>query len=385
MKKIFYFLLVLLVAGCKEVYEAPYKSPVTGYLVVEGIINSGQGNTTLTLSRTTKLDNRNIQYEQRAQVNVEGEDNSLYNLQETDVGKYSAANLNLNAGRKYRVRIKTDDGKEYLSDFTAALNNPPIDSVSWKRENEGLQMYINTHDPLNNTRYYQWEYIETWEFHSAFRSYLKYKIEKGPTGKDVYSVVYRDSSTFSSDPKIFTCWKSDVSRNLLFGSSAKLRDDVIYLPILFIPRASQKLSVLYSINVKQYAWSKEGYEFLEKMKKNTEATGSIFDAQPSELKGNIRCITDPNEPVIGFINISSAGELRLFIKSDQLQNWGYNSGCEEVKIDNISDSIFEKGSTLIPTNPLLVLGGAILNFSAAQPDCVDCRLTGINSKPAFWP
>jgi Domain of unknown function (DUF4249) len=384
MKKIFYFFLVLLVAGCKEVYEAPYKSPATGYLVVEGVINSGQGSTTLTLSRTTKLDNRNIQYEQRAQVNVEGEDNSLYNLQETDVGKYTAVNLNLNAGRKYRVRIKTNDGKEYLSDFAVAKTNPPVDSISWKRENNGLQVYINTHDPLDNTRYYQWDYDETWEFHSAYTSSLKYEIEKGPLGLNVFSVVYRDSSTFSYDPKIFTCWQFNSSKNLLFGSSAKLSKDIIYLPLVFVPQGSQKLTVLYSINVKQYALTKEGYEFLEKMKKNTEATGSIFDAQPSELKGNIRCVTDPAEPAIGFFTISSVEQKRIFIRSDQVPGWSYNYDCEQTRIENISDSILRKGPFLTPTNPLLILG-VIKTFNASELRCVDCTLSGTNIKPAFWP
>ena len=59
MKKIVYCLLVLLAAaGCKEKYVSPVISPATGYLVVEGTINSGQGTTTITLSRTTKLDNQ---------------------------------------------------------------------------------------------------------------------------------------------------------------------------------------------------------------------------------------------------------------------------------------------------------------------------------------
>jgi hypothetical protein len=384
MKKIFYYILVLAAAGCKEVYESPYKSPSTGYLVVEGVINSGQGETTLILTRTTKLDNRNLQFEQGALVKVEGEDNSSYSLPETGFGKYSAANLNLTAGRKYRLNIKTSAGKQYLSDFAVAKNNPLIDSISWKRENDGVQMYINTHDPLDNTRYYQWEYDETWEFRSPFTSSLKYKIEKGPRGLDVYSVVYRDSSTFSYDPKIFTCWQFNSSKSLLLGSSAKLSKDIIYLPLAFVPQGSQKMTVLYSINVRQYAWSKEGYEFLERMKKNTEATGSIFDAQPSELKGNIHCVSDPDEPVIGFVTISPVQEKRIFIRSDQVFGWRYNSGCEEIIVKNVSDSIIQDAISLIPTNPLLILSG-IRTFNAADPRCVDCTLSGTNIKPPYWP
>lgn len=386
MKKIFYCTLVLLTAGCKEKYESPVISPVTGYLVVEGVINSGQGTTTIILSRTTKLDNRRIEYQQGAEVKVEGDDNSSYFLSETAPGRYSTTNLNLNNGRKYRLNIRTA-GKQYLSDFTAVKNNPPIDSLSWKRENNGVQLYINTHDPLNNTHYYQWEYTETWEFHSFQKCELKYEIFKKPMERDSsYRVVYRDSTTFSYNPGMFYCWQSELSSNILVGSSAKLSKDEIYLPLTFIPPASWKLSVLYSINTRQYSLSKEGYEFLERMKKNTEATGSVFDAQPSELNGNIHCVSDPAEPVIGYINICPVQEKRIFIKNTQIPGWNYNSGCAQIEIQNISDSIKIQGLGLMPTYPALKSPfGFIISFYASAPDCVDCRFRGTNVKPSFWP
>lgn len=382
----FYYSLVLLAVACKEKYESPVKSTVTDYLVVEGIINSGLGTTNIILSRTTKLNNRKIQYEHGAQVKVEGEDNSSYFLSETSLGHYSVSNLNLNSSRKYRLSIRAG-GKVYLSNFIAVRNNPPIDSISWKRENDGVQLYIHTHDPQNNTRYYQWQYTETWEFHSPRRADLKYKITAGQGGP-VYSVAYRDSSTYSYDPRLFYCWQSESSSNILIGSSAKLSKDAIYLPLAFIPPASWKLSVLYSINAKQSSLSKEGYEFLERMKKNTESTGSIFDAQPFELNGNMYCVSDPTEPVIGYINICPVQEKRIFINYTKVPNWTYNpyAGCEQLEIKNVSDSIQSMGSGLLPTyvatiSPL----GSILTFYAAAPDCVDCTLKGTNIKPTFWP
>jgi Domain of unknown function (DUF4249) len=385
MKKLLYALFILLTAGCKEKYESPVKSPNTGYLVVEGSINGGAGLTTLTLTRTTKLDDRTINYEQGAQVQVEGEDGSSFYIFPTGPGRYSEINLNLNKSIKYRLRIKTNDSKEYLSDYEMVKTTPPIDSISWKRENGGLQLYINTHDPLNNTRYYQWEFEETWEIHSAYPSVLKYNVFQVPPLGDVYRLAYRDNITFSFDPKLFFCWQSNTSSNLLLGSSAKLSKDVINLPLELIPEGSRKLSVLYSINVKQYSWTKAGYEFLERMKKNTEATGSVFDAQPSELKGNIRCISDPNEPVIGYINISNTEEKRIFIRKDQLFDWRYNSGCIQAEIENNSDSIKAKGLQLMPTVPAKVTGQGIVTFYAASPTCVDCTLSGTNIKPVFWP
>jgi hypothetical protein len=385
MKKIVYSLLVFLLPGCKEKYNAPVVPSKTGYLVIEGNINSGQGASQLILSRSGELAGGVPKAEAGALLTVEGEDNSSFNFSETGPGRYSITNLNLNPTRKYRLRIRTTAGKEYLSDYAPVKNTPPIDSISWKEENQGVQLYIHTNDPTGRARYYQWEYEETWEIHAAYQSSLKYEITRGTDPSlEEYRVVFRDSSTFSFDPAIYYCWQYNNSSLLLLGSSAKLSKDIIELPLLFIPPASRKLSVLYSIRVKQYCWTKEGYDFLERMKKNTEATGTIFDAQPSELKGNIRCVSDPNEPVIGFINFCTIQERRVFIRVDQLSNWRYRENCQQFEVENISDSIKAKARFLTPTSPIKEMS-RIVTFGAASPNCVDCTLSGSNIKPTYWP
>jgi len=141
---------------------------------------------------------------------------------------------------------------------------------------------------------------------------------------------------------------------------------------------------LYSIDTKQYALTKPGYEFLEKMKKNTEGIGSIFDAQPSNLNGNIHCISNPAEPVVGYLNICPVQEKRIFITNAQVPNWNYNSYCYLVTIANNSDSIKLIGLFLDPTT-VAASGLGIVSFNAAPPTCVDCELTGTHVKPFFWP
>ena len=159
------------------------------------------------------------------------------------------------------------DGKKYLSNFAAVKSNPAIDSINYKTESQGLQFYVDTHDPSNNTKYYQWDYTETWEFHSPFQTYLKYKIANSAKGQQ-YSVVFSDSTRFGFDMGQYICWKTENSSSILTGSTATMSSDIIHLPILSISPASWKLSVLYSVNVRQYSLSKGRYEFLQRMKKN---------------------------------------------------------------------------------------------------------------------
>ena len=381
----FYCFIVLLFAGCKQVYDSPVHSPVTGYLVIDGVLNGGKGPATITVTRSTKLDTTAIVYEKGASVQIEGENGSLYFLAEQAPGYYGANDLNLDSAKRYRLRITARTGKIYLSDFAGVNSSPAIDSISWKRDNgDGLQLYINTHDPKNNTHYYQWKYDETWQIRSAYLSYLKYFVDTR-TNPNKFSVGYRDSSTFAFDASIFNCWQYNSSSNLLIGSTAQLSADLVNLPLTFIPHEDIRLGVLYSIDVRQYTWTKDGYEFLQRMKKNTESTGSIFDAQPSSLGGNIHCVSDSSETVIGYFNISAAQEKRIFIRNDEVPLWGYSPGCFEIVIANNSDSILKYGVGLYPTTPVMSTPFGISTFGAAPPICVDCTLRGNNNKPSYWP
>ncbi len=387
MKNYYHYILLLLFAfGCKEKYISPVVSPNTGYLVVEGVINSGSGETNITLSRTTKLTNQSVVFESGANVFVESEDKALIALKEINTGHYSVSNLNLPITKKYRLSIVTKDGKTYKSDLASIKNNPPIDSVSWRREGRDIQLYVNTHDPNNNTKYYQWEFAETWEIHSYYLSTLKYKVGTNNKGATTYSAVYNDSSSFGVDMTKYFCWKTEPSTNIMTGSTVSLANDVINLPLINIPADSWKMNILYSVNTKQYSLSQGRYEFLQRMKKNTEGTGSVFDAQPSELNSNIHCTSNPNEPVIGYIDICPIQEKRIFINRKSLPDWNYNQSCSEIEIPNVSDSIAIKALFLLPTYPNTdPMTGRIISFFAAPPECVDCKLRGTSIKPSFWP
>jgi hypothetical protein len=358
-------------------------APAAGYLVVEGNINNGNSATTIVLSRTNSLKESDRIYEEGAKVEIEGSDNNSFNLPETLSGYYSISNLSLDVNKTYRLHITTNAGKEYLSAFVLVKPTPVIDSVSWTRETGGVRFYINSHDDAAKTRYYLWNYEETWEFHSPYLSVLDFN-DKDPNNP---FIRYIDSSTFSAVKDIQVCWSSRNSTSLLLGSTAKLLEDKVYLPINFIPNGVKELSYLYSINVNQFALSKEAYEYLEKMKKNTESTGSIFDPQPSALRGNIYSLNDENEMVIGYVNASSVQQKRLFVRSYELNGWNYNPGCSEYEFENKPDSV-KKAYDLgyYPTDIAKSNLSTIISFHVtSNKACFDCTLTGTNVKPSFWP
>jgi len=382
-------------SGCIQKYNPKPDSAYTNALVVEGSLNSGQGQALLEISRTGTLSAPTQLPESGAQVVVQGSDGTNYTLSEAAKGSYAAQNLNLDSGRQYRLMITTRDGAEYVSDFVSIIPNPPIDSVNYQTEANGsVDVWVYTHNPLNNTRFYQWEFGETWEFHSAYGSSLKYDTLPGSGGDSIFLVpsTLQLATALPIDSSIFRCWQSDSSTLLLIGNSAALASDAINLPIANIPAGSQKLGFLYSINVRQFGWSEAGYQFLQAMKTNTEELGSVFGPLPTQLGSNIHCINSPSNLVIGYFNVSPLQQKRYFISNSQLPNWNYNSGCTLQVLANNSDSITKYSYGLLPVQPVdsapVPFNNylfTILSFTASTANCVDCALTGSSNKPSFWP
>jgi hypothetical protein len=381
--------------GCIQKYNPKPSSTYTNALVVEGSLNSGPGQALLILSRTGSLSAPAQMPESGAKVMVQGSDGTSYPLSEISTGNYAAQDLNLDSAKQYRLQITTSEGDNYVSDLASIIPNPPIDSINYQFETNGsVDLWVYSHNPLNTTKYYQWEFGETWEFHSAYASSLKYDTSFGGRGYTVSLVpdTVHLATTLPVDSAIYRCWQSDSSTLLLIGNTVALGTDAISLPIANIPAGSQKLSALYSINIRQYGWSAAGYQFLQAMKSNTEGLGSIFGPLPTQLASNIHCVNNASKLVIGYFNISALQQKRYFISNSEVPNWNYTMACSLQVLLNNSDSIAKYSFNL---HPVQVLDSAplpfnnytfnILTFTASSATCVDCTLTGTATKPSFWP
>lgn len=374
------FSVLLIYIGCRKPFNPETIQGFSSALIVEGVINPS-GVTNIYLSRTLDLDDKvAVKTELKATVQVLAENNTAFTLQEKGNGLYSISQLSLNSAQKYRLKIKTASGVEYISDPMGVKNTPVIDNLTWVREPGGVGIYVDAHDNQNNTKYYQWDYEEDWELRSLDQS-----LYKGvPLSNGKGSVVSRDPK---ETPLMFTCYKSGRSTNIDIFSTATLSSDVVSKHrVVFIPDNSEKLAVRYSILVRQYALTFEAFEYLSMMKRNSEQLGSFFDAQPSELIGNIRNVNDPKDIAIGFIGVASVQEKRIFINRSELPSWGFQLSCVGAVVKNNADSLtaFNSGQ-LIPRSPITGVGGTIEAWEGLSINCMDCRTRGgNNNKPAFW-
>ena len=378
-----FFFLTLAYTSCRKPYEPPVTTINSNLLVVEGLINTGKDSTIIKLSRTVPISEKGtVKPELRAQVVVESEQNVTYPLREIKAGVYGAASLNLDPNQKYRININTADGTVYQSDFVESKVSPPIDSISWEAKNDGLQIYSNTHDDSKKSVYYRWEYDEAWEFSAQYRSLFIAE----PDGLNV-----RNQET----QNIYNCWGTNNDGRIVLGSSVKLEKDIIYNnPITFIRSDSEKVMRKYSILVRQYVLTKEAFDYWETLRRNTESLGSIFDAQPSQLTGNIKNIGNPNEPVLGYISAGTVQQQRIFVAVAELPKWKtkypYSCTADTVRNDDFrpealnEKEYWEEWLNMVPLEPAINKESVRVGTMGATKECADCTIRGTNKRPEYW-
>ena len=229
---------------------------------------------------------------------------------------------------------------------------------------------MSARDVTNKTRYYRWNYEETWEFTSAFRTTLEY-IGDAKTG-----TVKENLSLIS----LYRCWRSANSTLIDLASTTRLSADVVKQQLITrLPSTSKKLKYRYSILLKQYAQSQEEYEYWQLLKKNTQDIGSLYGTLPVQLTGNVHATTGAGQDAIGFVGVYSEAQLRIFIDNAQLpRTWRPQ---DAIQCNSFEYKDFKEIQPLLASK---VLWPIMEGSGVALTECVDCRMQGTNVQPPFW-
>ena len=370
-------LLLCIVIQCKKPYTPAILTAGNNYLVIDGFINTSPGGvTTIILSRSKNLTDTVINNipETKAIVTIENTGGTTYPLQEqATAGTYKSQPLGLDNNAQYRLTVIASNGSRYQSDFVSAKQTPAIDSINWLQDDNGIKVFVNTHDAANNTRYYRWQYAETWEYHSQLQTI--WGVSNG--------LVYLRMAA----QQVHVCYNTTLSTNILLGSTAALSHDVISSKLLntIVPYDSI-LQYRMSILVQQYALTLQAYSYWQIIQKNSEQQGTLFDLQPSRLTGNIHSLTNAAEPVVGFISANTLQEKRIFISNSDLQNWQTGPGTYECSLTNVPQNttnflILNYPDTSFGPYYYISMGPLVL----AKNTCLDCTLSGGTTvKPSFW-
>ena len=366
-------LMVLgVVDSCRRPFEPAVIRAGSSILVVDGTINiDGTTPTVFKLSRTSNLsDSSAVHPEPGAAMDIEAKDGRHFSLAQPSPGLYRAQLPFLTTSSTYRVNIRTSDGNVYQSDFVQAQQTPAIDTVQWQ-QTDGVRVSVATHDPLNNTHFYRWEFDETYEYHSVYDAI--WLVENG-------TIRLRDTTE-----RTHICYANLPGSNIVTASTIQLSQDVVAdQPITVIPQGSEKLQFRYSALIRQYALNAAAYNYWQILKKNSQELGSLFDAQPSQLVGNLHCLNSPSTPVIGYVSASTIAQKRIFINNGQLSQWTVSdtlSNFCQTKIVESNYPFYLYPDTTYTVYFFPMNGG----MSVAPKQCIDCTLRGGTTvKPTFW-
>ncbi|MBE0673266.1 MAG: DUF4249 domain-containing protein [Bacteroidales bacterium] len=271
------------------------------------------------------------------------------------------------AGMKYKLHIEGAN-HTYESDFVEMKPVPVIDSVYAGPEyNEfykpgestyGYQVYIDSHDPTGESRYFMWTFAETWEIRTPF---------------NYWSIINR------------ICWKSAASTDINILSTETLTESrVTKHPVTFITRETDRLTVKYSILVSQYSITGEEFTYRDNLRKTVFEAGGLYDAIPGAIRGNINCTDSPATTVLGFFSVSSVSEERLFIENVYTQFPDFYAYCpidtiraSDYKPDVYGPNVYILGEWLEPPLPVYYI-------LSIHRECIDCSLSGTAVKPDYW-
>lgn len=387
-KYIAIFIFSLALWSCIEPIEIEV-SDQTDFLVVDGLMTTGKDPFQVKLSRSSSLDTNGFRLEQNAIVHIEAEGGERVNLTEQEDGVYLSAGSGLEGivGKQYRLLISTNEGKDYASEWVSLKETPSIDSVYFRYEevptedglSKGMQIYLDAFDPENKTRFYRWDWTETWMYRAPYATPYEY------IGNDDFQII----------PAKDICWKDETSSTITIGTSLNNEIDIITeFPLLYISTESERLRLRYSILVKQYALTEKEYLFWKSLQEANELGGTLFDRQPQSTVGNVRNIENPDEAVLGYFSASAASEKRIFIDRIDMPR-GLSIGqsffreCLDL-LDTIPKSIsadqevfqaIAEGKVFYDFNRVVQITGYILTTK----ECSDCREQGGRlEKPEFW-
>lgn len=373
MKQIRFFIGIcslFIIWACVSEYEPNYKNQLEGLLVVDGTITSGE--TIIKLSRSIRMSDKftGKEYVNNAKLSVENDKGVVKSgSQLRDSGEYVINVGELDTSSKYRLNITIGD-EIYRSGYLSPLITPEIDSLSWLKKGKGESVYIcvTSHDSMNQSPYYRWTYKEDWEYHARLKANAGYVPGKG--------IVIFDYKTSNNR---YYCWGTDSSKTILLGNTDRLTENLIYqYKLVEINPDHDKLSYLYHIDVYQSLMSKEAYKYFSNLHKNISQIGSLFAPLPAEYKGNVVCVTKPEQPVIGYIDVATITHSSIYIPtSDEF----YEPPTYRCSI--VPASIFKSFMEAYAS------GFNIYSLDVAYSEyrCVDCTNSGrgTKNKPSWWP
>ncbi|WP_136465696.1 DUF4249 domain-containing protein [Flagellimonas onchidii] len=390
MKKKLAILAILVFGGCIEPFEATFVD-FESALVIEATINELKQQRIM-LTRTYMFEEDGPAPVTNASVSIVDTDGNTYSFGHVQNGIYlSNQPFAAQLGRSYELSV-VSEGKNYGSNSVEFSQGTEIEQVTAERITnddgvDGMAILVNSFDPAGNSKNYRYEYEETYRV-IAPKWYPTMLIgdPEPNSGCNVLKVPNNINEQ--------VCYPTDLSNTIILTSTDDLVEDrVSNFMVRFVPRNNYIISHRYSILVRQYIQSNEAYTFFERLDELSSSESLLSQIQPGFLQGNVFSRDDSRERVLGFFDVSSVSEQRIFFNYDDF----YHGESLPPYVDPCKESapvIANMGGCVL--RPIIeVRAGVYVGDNGSEDPnegpyrittrvCGDCSALGPSEIPDFW-
>ena len=294
----------------------------------------------------------------------------------------------LPADQRYRVHFDEKiTGAVYESDWLEVCQKPVIDELRYilNYDREEMNVALSMHCPGHS--HFRWYYEETWEYHSdLFATHylvpeMMFNISTG---------AYQPEAgwfKFQSPENRYYCWMTVLSPEVkIFSTEEQAENMFTDLEFHRVSAYSDKLQVMYRLTVHLEAIGEETFRYWQNIEDNTNNQGSIFAPVPSQMTGNIHCISDPSAEVIGYVNASQEAVAVMYFDNRKIDFCKVTS-TSWANLDILEFTDFQEFAKWYSRGYMPYTYDEMEGKHYwAKARCVDCRLSGgTKDRPKDWP
>jgi hypothetical protein len=210
-------------------------------------------------------------------------------------------------GRSYSLSILLPDGSRYSSRPERLNPTPPLENLraeyvraTLPGQTDAYAIRVDTQDPPAPGNYYRW----------AALAYLRRWASFDPQNPPL---------TAFSPCQTCSCWvtyygpQTDVLSDALINGN-RIAGRLAYVAPLY--GVGQQY-----VQVRQFSLTRQAFQYWELFDQQRSRSGSLFDAQPASIEGNVRDVADTTRRALGYFGASAVSQQRLTIPADTI-NYG---------------------------------------------------------------
>lgn len=334
-KLILFFISIILFLGCIDPIKFRFSGQVN-HVAIQSSFNNKKGGQFVVVAKTSEFGSPYNIFVLNANVYITSLEGEKYQFKHKASGRYfSDVEVVAIAGHTYTLHVEFD-GKIYESEPVKLIEEQDLVKIDklhtkyaerltyiygdkGKRVLSGYDILVDFKDPAGIKNFYRWSFYQSYEVETQPENYIDYNCRTcpRPAPKDCCR----------------SCFLEDAN-DILNSANDYLRDgqNVQNQMTMFIP-FFQYLSKKMVLTIYQHGISEKAYNFFKALHNQAESTGSMFDAPPTELKGNISNISNKTEQVIGFFEASLVSQSTITILAADIPYntyWDFPDDCRVI-------------------------------------------------------